>query len=53
MFVAKFEGLLSKPETKTCVRIRLYQLISTFIELNDAVILTAFSELSDLVKYII
>lgn len=53
MFVAKFEGLLSKPETKTCVRMRLYQLIATFIELDDAVISTAFSELSGLLQYII
>jgi hypothetical protein len=37
MFVAKFEGLLSNPETKTCVRIRLFQLIATFIELDDEV----------------
>jgi hypothetical protein len=53
MFVAKFEGLLSNPETKTCVRIRLYQLIATFIELDDEVISTAFSELPNLIQYII
>ena len=53
MFVAKFEGLLSNPETKTCVRIRLFQLIATFIELDDEVISTAFSELPNLIQYII
>lgn len=53
MFLAKFEGLLSDSKTKTCVRIRLYQLIATFLELDDEAISNAFSELPELINYII
>jgi hypothetical protein len=48
MFVQKFEVLLSDPDTKTSVRIRLYQLIAIFLELDYSVISEALSELPDL-----